>query len=219
MVDDSCTLGYAPQNWGLCMNRREALRLLATAAVLPMATPNLFATLRHARASVGAQTVRGTLNPHQNATVTAIADMIIPRTETPGASDAGVPAFVDLIVTEWYTDEQRSFFLNGLAEVDERAQRRFSKNFVECSLNHRAETLTELGATMISDAELLNTRADRDTEAKRPHNVYHMLRSLVLTGYYTSEAGATAELNYEVIPAHYDPCADLEVHKKAAGQR
>jgi hypothetical protein len=150
--------------------------------------------------------VSGTLDPHQHATVAAIAEMIIPKTETPGASDAGVADFIDLIVSEWYTDEERTFFLNGLADVDERARRQFTKTFLQCSVEQRAEILRRLGQEMVSDAR--KTRAHGDSQSKRPDNFYHMLRSLVLTGYYTSEAGATAELGYQVIPVHFDACAD-----------
>jgi hypothetical protein len=201
------------------MNRREALRLLATGTALGLATPKIFAILRDARALVQAQSGPRTLSPHQNQTVTAIAEMIIPKTETPGATDAGVPAFIDLIVTEWYSAEQRAQFLQGLADVDAHAHHRFTKDLVECSPDQQAEILTELGAQMISDAEPIKTQADADGEPNPRDNFYHKLRRLILTGYYTSEAGATAELNYQIIPARFDPCADLRTGKEAAATR
>src|SRR6266540_7199841 len=70
------------------MNRREALLLLAGTAALP---DQLLAVGRavHKRVRVG--TLRA-LNPHQNETVATIAELIIPKTDTPGARDAGVPA-------------------------------------------------------------------------------------------------------------------------------
>src|SRR5215472_1303432 len=134
------------------MNRREALRLLATATALGLETPKAVAILRDARALLQTQPGRRTLSSDQNEIVTAIAEMIIPRTETPGASDADVPAFIDLIVTEWYNDEQRAHFRDGLADIDVRAHHEFTKNFVECSPAQQAEILTELGAGMIADA-------------------------------------------------------------------
>jgi hypothetical protein len=51
------------------------------------------------------QPVLRTLNPHQNATVTAISEIIIPQTDTPGAKAARVNEFIDLILTEWYDGE------------------------------------------------------------------------------------------------------------------
>jgi hypothetical protein len=36
------------------------------------------------------------------------------------------------------------------------------------------------------------------------------MRWLTLTGYYTSEVGATGELHYRVVPGRYEPCYTLE---------
>src|ERR1700716_642854 len=130
------------------MDRREALRLLATGVALQLAPGNLFASLRGARALLGTQTTRRTLDPHQYATVTAIAELILPRTDTPGATDVGISDFIDLIVTEWYNPEERARFLNGLADVDSRTQALFGKNFVESSPPQQADILTALGKQM-----------------------------------------------------------------------
>ena len=198
------------------MDRREALRILATSAALPLTTPKLFAVLRDARALLGTQAVQGTLNPHQSATVTAIAEMIIPRTETPGAADVGVTAFVDLILTEWYSDQERTHVLTGLADLDARSQRLFAKEFVECTPDQRADILTALGTKMIEDQVSMKTRAATESDPEPTQNFYHMIRGLILTGYYTSEGGATEELHYQIIPDRYDACADMRAGKEAA---
>ncbi|HEV8263401.1 MAG TPA: gluconate 2-dehydrogenase subunit 3 family protein, partial [Gemmatimonadales bacterium] len=69
------------------MNRREALLALGGAAVI--ADP-LFAAGRtlHARLANGGELK--ILDPHQNETVVTIAEMIIPATDTPGATAAKV---------------------------------------------------------------------------------------------------------------------------------
>jgi hypothetical protein len=123
-----------------------------------------------------------------------------------------------MIVAEWYTDQQRAWFLDGLADVDARAQHGFATDFVKCSPDQQAEILTELGAKMLADAELTKGQTDND-DPKLPDNFYRTLRNLVLTGYYTSEAGATAELNYQVIPVHFDACADSGAGKEAGANR
>lgn len=192
------------------------MRLLVASAALPLVRPKLWGVLRQARASLATRAAQGILNPHQNLTVTAIADMIIPKTETPGATDVGVPAFIDLIVSEWYTDEERARFIDGLADVDERAQRSFNQDFVGCRAEQRAEILFALGEQMLSDADSSKSPWGREGAAEVGNNFYHMIRGLILTGYYTSEAGATAELNFQIIPDRYDGCADLQADKEAA---
>ena len=82
------------------------------------------------------QPVLRTLNPQQNGMVTTISEIIIPQTDTPGAKAARVNEFIDLILTEWYDDEEKSIFLTGLAEVDTRTRDLFGKNFVDCGDRH-----------------------------------------------------------------------------------
>ncbi|MFZ1138430.1 MAG: gluconate 2-dehydrogenase subunit 3 family protein, partial [Candidatus Sulfotelmatobacter sp.] len=100
------------------MDRREALRLLATGTALQLAPRNLLAVLREARTLLATQVALRSLNAHQDVTVKAMAELILPRTETPGAMDVGVSEFIDLMLTEWYDESDRTRFLNGLAEVD-----------------------------------------------------------------------------------------------------
>src|SRR3974390_1555283 len=98
------------------MHRREVLRLLATGSLLQLAPANLFAVLREARELIESQTSPRTLNVHQFATVKVMAEMIIPRTDTPGAADVGVAEFIDLMLTDWYDEAERGRFLSGLAD-------------------------------------------------------------------------------------------------------
>src|SRR5881397_2385483 len=111
------------------MNRREVLLLLAGTGAIP---DQLLAIGRavHKRARVG--TLRA-LDAHQNETVATIAELIIPKTDTPGARDAGVPAFIDVMLADWGDDEQRQVFTAGLANVDERSRASFGKDFVGCT--------------------------------------------------------------------------------------
>ena len=134
------------------MNRREAMRLLATGAVLPLAPGSVMAMLRDARTVVGTPPATRTLNPHQEAIVKAMAEMILPRTDTPGATDVGATEFIDLMLTEWYDDSDRERFLTGLADVDRRSQSLFGKEFVDCQAVQQAEILTDLGEKMAGEA-------------------------------------------------------------------
>jgi len=101
------------------MNRRELLRVLGASALLPAlpdrSAERLGAAGRrvHARArSRGLQV----LDPHQSETVATIAELIIPTTDTPGARAAQVHRFIDLLLAEWVTDDERASFLKGLAD-------------------------------------------------------------------------------------------------------
>src|SRR5215470_18034686 len=113
------------------MHRRELFRLLGAGAVLPAVSPDLFAMLQQAQP--GAGYALRTLDAHQNATVVAMIDLIIPETDTPGAKGARVNEFIDLVLTEWATAQEKKNFLDGLAGIDKKSNELFGKNFVDTS--------------------------------------------------------------------------------------
>jgi len=195
------------------MDRREALRLLATGTALQLAPSNLLAVMREARRLLDTQAAPRTLNPHQNATVKAMAEMILPKTDTPGATDVGVSEFIDLMLTEWYDERDRSRFLSGLTDVDVRTQALFGKSFVDSSPSQQEEMLTTLGEKMIEDRDRMRDQPPAGNESQSDANFYSMLRQLTLNAYYTSEAGATQELHFQVIPDSHDECAAQPIAK------
>jgi len=192
------------------MDRREALRILAGGAAIPLVPSNLLAALRKARALAAAESDPRTLNPHQFATVKTMAELILPRTDTPGAADAGAAEFVDLMLTEWYDENQRNSFLTGLVAVDSRSQTLFGKDFLECSPAQQAEILTVLGEKMEAEADQKLDKANfSEWKPEEEARFYPMLRWLTLTAYYTSEGGATKELNFQIIPDRHAGCVEI----------
>jgi len=196
------------------MQRRDVLRILATGTALQLAPNRLMAVLREARSLLAEQLSPRTLNAHQEATVRTMAELILPRTDTPGATDVGVSAFIDLILTEWSDEAERTSFLNGLADVDTRTQKMFGKDFVSCSSEQQSELLILLGDEMLREIEVSPRRRRRALNGAASSNFYAMLRRLTLTAYYTSEAGATLELHFEIIPDHFEPCAKTSPEKE-----
>ena len=190
------------------MHRRQALRLLASAATLPLLSREAFSLFQAAHDQLAEQSVLKTLNPHQNETVTTIAEIIIPQTNTPGAKAARVNEFVDLIVTEWYDEEERSTFLTGLADVDARTRDLYGKDFVECGEKQQVELLQAL------DDEVAAARSEADVRRRRNRppekNFFFMMKQLTLVGYYTSQIGFEQELHGEIIPSRHASCVPLE---------
>jgi len=198
------------------MDRREVLRILATGGLLQLAPAKLLAVLGEARRLIEGQAALRTLSEHQYATVKTMAEMIIPRTDTPGAADVGVAEFIDLMLTEWYDPAERTRFLAGLSDVDSRSRARFAKDFVDCSSPEQADVLNAVGKEMV---EQIGENGQRlRGRGANPGNFYVMFRQLTLTAYYTSEVGATQELHFEMIPERYEGCTAAPV-QKAAEQR
>lgn len=191
------------------MHRRELFRLLGAGAVLPAITPEMFVFLQEAQPAAGYKL--RTLEAHQNATIVAMIDLIIPATDTPGAKGARVNEFMDVILTDWATDEERKHFLDGLAGIDKQSNELFGKHFVDASASQQE---AQLRAT--DDVEMANrqrpvrhgnTVPEPDSELKGPFWV--IFKSMTLHGYYTSEIGFTKELKLEIIPGAQHGCAPL----------
>jgi gluconate 2-dehydrogenase gamma chain len=106
------------------MDRREFLELLAGLSVL---VPGLVGEPAWAEAHERAQATRKlrTLSPLQDATVTRVADILVPETDTVGATGVGVTAFIDLLLSESMLPMQRDRFLEGLAAINARSQQRY----------------------------------------------------------------------------------------------
>src|SRR5216684_84229 len=188
------------------MHRRQALRLLASAATLPLLSPEAFSLFQAVHDQLPGQSVLKTLNPHQNATVSTIAEIIIPQTNTPGAKAARVNEFIDLILTEWYDEEEKSTFLTGLADVDSRTRDLYGKDFVECGEKEQVELLQALDDEVAARAEDVRRRRNHPPEK----NFFFMMKQLALVGYYTSQIGFEQELRAEIIPSRHAGCVPLE---------
>src|SRR2546430_12566866 len=110
------------------MNRREVLLLLAGTGAIP---DPLLAIGRTVHKRVRAGTLRA-LDAHQNETVATIAELIIPKTDTPGAREAGVPAFIDVMLADWADDDHRQQFTAGVANVGGQGRALGFNDFVAC---------------------------------------------------------------------------------------
>jgi hypothetical protein len=185
------------------MDRRAALRLLsasAAAAVIPDDLTGLGRTL-HARLGAGA--TRRVLDSHQDATVVALTDLILPATDTPGATAARVNEFIDLLLAEWCDAAECAQFQAGLAMVDRRAHAAFGKAFVAGTPAEQTALLTAL------DDDTARWAASPPA-TRGPEPFYRRLKWLTLFGYFTSQIGAEQERHFQIVPGRYVPCAPAD---------
>ena len=182
------------------MQRREVLGFLGAAALSPLLaalSPEerwALAARLHARLAGPIQAGRA-LSAAQMALVTALADTILPRTETPGAVDVGVPAFVDLLVAEWYPDDERRDLLAGLDALDGRARTAGQKPFAE---------LDAAGRTAVLAAVDGKHGAAGSAEA-----AYAKLKEAIVFGFLTAEPIAKTITTTPIIPGRFDGCVPV----------
>lgn len=191
------------------MQRRELFRLLGAGAVLPAMTPEIFTLLRQAQP--GAEYKLRTLDVHQNATVVAMIDLVIPATDTPGAKGARVNEFIDLILTDWAVPEERTAFLDGLAGIDKQSNELFGKKFVDASAAQQEAQLRSIDDVLMANRQRPvrhgNTVPEVDAQMKGPFWV--VFKNITLHGYYTSQVAFEKELKLQIIPGAHHGCAPV----------
>lgn len=151
------------------------------------------------------------LNKNQLDLVADVADMIIPDTETLGAKSVHVHYLVDELAANWMMADERAGVLNDLTTLDERIKSEKGMSFSELDQTGRGGVLDQLGAEMLAAGGTnagLGDITNSDDNTGRKH-IYRELRELIIFGYYTSEVGASEELNYDPIPGEYSGCIPL----------
>lgn len=125
----------------------------------------------------------------ERALVAAMCDAIIPRTDTLGALDVAVPAFVEFITAEWMTEAERAEFREGLAALEAHAVERQGRSWPALDAVQR---IAELDWAALPDEPELPAR-----------KAYRRLRGHALHGYLTSERVRREVLKVNITPGRY----------------
>ncbi len=186
------------------MHRREALQLLAATAgarcLTGLDTDQLVAL--GARVHAASPQERRVLDTQAMQTVVIAAEHIIPATETPGATDAGVGDFIDRLLASWFTTEERDVFLAGLRALDDQARARHGRRFAECNASDQVALLTTF------DDEVTALRRQRGAAVANAH-WFAMLKYTTVFGYCTSEVAMRRTLRSWPQPLRYNGCAPV----------
>jgi len=174
---------------GTAIDRREAIRRAALLAGVAL-SPALVTFVGRAQSSAA----RTFLTPAQAAIAGAAAERILPRTDTPGAADVGVPAFLDRFYGEFMTEDERRLFVAGLDAIEAAARAAHNTGFAGL-------------ASAQQDAVL---RAVATAQQDQNPSAFGLLRSTTILGYFSSERVAKDVLNYDPVPGRFDGCMPLD---------
>ena len=169
------------------IDRREALGGIAAIFGAALISPLRRAVAQDADPGMGPRNV--IFSDAERTLVDALVERIIPTTDTPGAMEAGVTDYIEMIVDEFYEPAEREEFLGDLQAADAYAGGQYGAPFA--GLN------AEQQDSIISLAEQQQLDGAGDT-------FFDTIKQLTVTGYYTSEIGMTVEQVYLPIPGRYD---------------
>lgn len=177
------------------MERRDLLRAFGAATALTLLPHRTLEAWT--RVTSGVRRTNGLSEPHL-ALVRAIADTIIPRTDSPSATDVGVHEFVDVIVTEQASDAERTKALAGLDAIEAKAVSAHGGSFTTLAEPARGALIDEI------------EKGPRDQE---PSRTYWQLKGLIVHGYFTSEPVMKNVLKHNVMPGRFEGSAPVALKR------
>jgi len=145
------------------------------------------------------------LNDQQNETLISLSDVIIPATDTPGAKDALVNRYIDLLLSVQPPEFQREF-VDALAFIDGESQKQFGKDFRTLALDDQIWLLAPWAYPR--QPSHWTERNDNGTEApESAYRHFERLKVLIAAAYYGSEMGLK-ELGWdgEITHGPYEGC-------------
>ncbi|MFN4085008.1 MAG: gluconate 2-dehydrogenase subunit 3 family protein [Spirosomataceae bacterium] len=209
------------------MNRRDALQRVAWMMGGAISAPSLVAMLQGCSSGPAAGSPFA-LSADYQALVAELAEVIIPKTDTPGAKDAGVGPFIEVMLKDCYSAIQQEHFLKGLEDVEAESKKVGGK-FVELTAEQKAEVMKimvqkatdeaaqneEKAKQVDSESGLAKEEQKKKDEVEVPVPFFRILKELTLFSYFTSEPGATQALDFVPIPGRYEGCIKMEPGQKA----
>lgn len=118
-----------------------------------------------------------------------IAEIMIPKTSTPGASDAHVALVLDGLMLTWASDKTKTQFKDALIQINALATNTYKKQYRELALKDRSLIIEQLDKSAF---------ANKDTHISL---CYRRLKELVFHIYYTSEQ---ANPDFKLVPGGYN---------------
>ena len=147
--------------------------------------------------------------PGQRAQVAMIAEAIIPKTDTPGAIDAGVPGWIEVIVKDCLDPEDQQIILDGLSDLMRRCQKQHGKDIGQLSGDEQVAFLTKM------NQETQTEKRNAQKAGKNPRRTFlDQFKELTKFCYASSEVGATEAFEFVFVPGQWIASKPLEPGQK-----
>jgi hypothetical protein len=142
--------------------------------------------------------------------ISILTDLILPRTDTPGAKDAHVSETLIKIVENCFDSRSQQTFINGLYDIEAYTKSTYGILFRDCKINIQNTILQKF-----EKKEQINIRVISKVKNKLfGLGFFSILKELTVECFFTSEMGAANALNYDYIPGKYIGCLNIPPNQK-----
>jgi gluconate 2-dehydrogenase gamma chain len=195
------------------MTRRELIHRTTLALGYTLSSSTLMGILNGCQAKPDINFAPIFFTPEQAAIVSDLAETILPKTQTPGAKDVGVPTFIDRFVKEIYSKTDQEKFLADLEAFNQDCAKSQSKKFSECDVAQQKLYASQVHQQAVANVGSVSEGWWNTAKAERPFIM--KMKELTLLGFFTSQQGATEVLQYNQSPGPYQGCVPLKEVGKA----
>ncbi len=179
------------------MKRREVLKYVAYATGTAISSPLLTSFLSESTVDFFITDLNykpAFFDEQEFMLLVHFADVILPKTDSPSASEVGVPGTIDSIISNVYSSDDQKSLRRKFSALDVYLKR---KNFLKSDQNKKVEILKEIESGQQGTSGLIV-------------QAYFDLKQQIIAYYLSSEEIGENYLNYLPVPGYYDPCITLE---------
>ena len=135
--------------------------------------------------------------------VSAMSETLIPKTDTPGANDAGVPKFIEILYAQWMGENEKILFDGGLVAADAAAQAKYTRLFADCDSDAQ-KSLMEAIEEKEGEHPWFAFGGDSVAKTQTDIPFLALFKEIAVTGFFMSEVGAQQVLRFSPMPGEFD---------------
>jgi len=185
------------------MDRRSALKKAGVLAGSAVAIPSLFSLLQSCKNENRLDWQPIFFTENEAKTIAVLLDMILPRTDTPGALDVKADMFIDKVIAKTYDEEGQKKIRSEMDAFNSDCKKNFGGTFIELSVSDREKVLQAAEKTSGKFSPGVWGTAVGKQE---PIGFYRSIKSMAIWAYFSSEEIGKNVLAYDPVPGTYEPC-------------
>ncbi len=199
----------------MTVDRRTALRNISIGTGITISSGALISILPSCKVTPTVNWVPEFFSGPEARLIEEMAELILPKTDTPGALDCGIGPFVDRMINNVFLPKQKSFFRKGLyhfveGDLSTRKVPNLTSEEISDQLHLALENLSQESyqkLVKITDNPTYNSDEATDHETK--YSFLISVKRLTILGYFSSQLIGEEYLNYDPIPGLYWGCVPI----------
>jgi hypothetical protein len=198
------------------MDRREALKSISLSTGMVISSGAFFSLLQSCQPKDSIAWQPLFFTNEEAITVSEIANVILPTTDTPGALDVGVPQFIDLLLKDVFKQEDSSKFRKGLQAFVEKFEKDTGDKFYEADQEQQEAAVKKVYEVSKEETKDILSLVRKAAPPAGNESRYYMysflvtLRDLTIKAYFTSEKVGEEILSYDPVPGRQEGCVPVD---------